>query len=262
MTPMQVATAYSSIANGGYKTQPYFIERIEDSKGDIVFQATPTLTPNAIARLDSKNLTIPPTETEEATIATPEVEGMQYETLTPAEPSRPTYIAAENIIDDRTIYIMHSILKDVIIRGTGRKAKALKRSDLAGKTGTTNDQKDAWFSGFNTETETTVWVGFDQPSTLGRREYGATAALPIWVDYMRVALENTPSATMKQPEGLITVKINTETGKLAKAGDRNTIFEIFRKEHAPQPENTVEGGAQPLEQPTSTEDIITAEDIF
>ncbi|UZE95642.1 penicillin-binding protein 1A [Alkalimarinus alittae] len=268
MTPLQVATGYSTIANGGYESQPYFIEKIENSKGDIVFQATPTLTPNAI-----KELALSPPAEPIRTIADidnnlqePDVvqlDNIAFREGLSTDPSvlTPSYKEAKSIIDERTIYIMHSILKDVIIRGTGRRAQALRRSDLTGKTGTTNDQKDAWFSGFNTETQTTVWVGFDQPTTLGRREYGATAALPIWIDYMRVALANTPSANMKQPEGIVTVKINTETGALAKAGEKNTIFEIFRKENAPQPEHTPAGN-QSVEQPSAVDDIITAEDIF
>lgn len=266
MTPMEIATGYSAIANGGYKTQPYFIDRIEDSKGDVIFQATPTLTPDAIAKLNINEPIKTISEVENIAAETTETNSnkndrLPLEAISATQPLAPAYHEAESIIDERTIYIMHSILKDVIIRGTGRKAQILKRSDLTGKTGTTNDQKDAWFSGFNTETETTVWVGFDQPTTLGRREYGATAALPIWIDYMRVALADTPSATMKQPAGLITVKINTETGKLAKAGDKNTVFEIFRKENAPQPDNNP-GSNTTQEQPSIAEDIITAEDIF
>ncbi len=268
MTPMQIATGYSAIANGGYKTEPYFIEKIEDSKGDIIFQAVPTLTPEAIANLTTESID-EPKNTNNTNNTNNKISYINNDTnslsiteeTTATRPSTPNYHEAKSILDGRTIYIMHSILKDVIIRGTGRKAQTLKRSDLTGKTGTTNDQKDAWFSGFNTETETTVWVGFDQPTTLGRREYGATAALPIWIDYMRVALANTPSAAMKQPEGLITVKINTETGKLAKAGDKSTIFEIFRKENAPQPDTSTIG-RQTQEQPSTAEDIITAEDIF
>lgn len=266
MTPMQVATGYSSIANGGYESNPYFIDRIEDSQGNIIFKEAPTLTPSAIKERELAEQNERLNESGIASNDITEVNGMPAvnELLaTGDDPINllPNFIEARSIIDERTVYIMHSMLKDVIIRGTGRKAQALRRSDLTGKTGTTNDQKDAWFSGFNTETQTTVWVGFDQPTTLGRREYGATAALPIWIDYMRVALANTPSATMKQPEGLVTVKINTETGMLAKAGDKHTIFEIFRKENAPQPENTP-AGVQPIDPTSTTEDIISAEDIF
>ncbi len=250
VTPMDVATGYSILANGGYAIKPYFIERIESRTGEVLFKARPSLAPNAInQREKSVPTTLPSTISEELEL--PEIQ----------EPEMPKYYAAEKIMDNRTVYIMHSILRDVIKKGTGRRAQRLKRSDLAGKTGTTNDQKDAWFSGFNTDTETTVWVGFDQPKTLGRREYGASAALPIWIDYMRVALNNTPRAVMRQPEGIVTVKINSETGKLAAASDTNGIFEIFRKENIPLADDmTTE--SQQTKQQEQDEDDISTEDIF
>jgi len=132
------------------------------------------------------------------------------------------------------------MLKDVIKRGTGRKARSLKRPDIGGKTGTTNDQKDAWFSGFNPDIVTTVWVGFDAPQTLGRREYGGTAALPIWIEFMGEALKDFPVTEKSQPEGLITVKIDPETGKRATASQSNGIFETFRSEFAPEIEKETE----------------------
>ena len=124
-------------------------------------------------------------------------------------------------------------MKDVVRLGTGKRAMALGRSDLAGKTGTTNDQMDAWFSGYNSEVVATVWVGFDQLKTLGNRETGAAAALPMWVDYMRVALEDRPEKTMRQPDGMVTVRIDPKTGLLADADQVNAIFETFRADHAP-----------------------------
>ena len=133
---------------------------------------------------------------------------------------------------------MTDMMQDVIRRGTGTKALQLNRRDIAGKTGTTNDQKDAWFSGFNPDVVATVWVGFDTPQTLGRREYGGTAALPIWIDYMREALADKPAQDPVQPEGITTVKIDPETGKRATASQSNAIFELFRSEYAPQPERT------------------------
>lgn len=269
VTPMSVATGYSIIANGGHEIKPYFIDRIESSTGDIIFKTAPTLSPIAIQQRE-KNTEIIPftpqnsdiTNLEDTSIETDLLESTVLNpTPTAQEPEAPSYYEAKKVVDERTIYIMHTILKEVITKGTGRRAKTLKRFDLAGKTGTTNDQKDAWFSGFNTNTETTVWVGFDQPKTLGRREYGASAALPIWIDYMKVALEGTPKATMRQPEGMVTVKINSETGKLATANDSNSIFEIFRKENAPlADERSIE--SQQLKQQTQEEDNISTEDIF
>ena len=105
--------------------------------------------------------------------------------------------------------------------------------DLAGKTGTTNDQRDAWFNGYNPDLVTTTWMGFDQLKPLGNKETASRAALPIWVDYMKVALAGKPEKQLARPDGLITMKINAETGQAATDSDTNTVFEIFRKERAP-----------------------------
>ena len=128
---------------------------------------------------------------------------------------------------------MVSMMQDVIRQGTGRKALVLQRNDLSGKTGTTNDQNDAWFSGFNGDVVTTVWVGFDQVKPLGGGETGAGAALPMWVDYMAVALADRPEHSMTQPDGMVTVKIDPETGLLAGADTPDAIFETFRVEEVP-----------------------------
>ena len=126
-----------------------------------------------------------------------------------------------------------NLLKDVVNRGTGRRALALKRDDLAGKTGTTNDQKDAWFAGFNPDLVTTVWVGFDQNRSLGRWAFGANTALPIWVDYMSTALKGVPEHPFEQPAGVVSVRIDPVTGLLAAPGQKDAIFEFFREENVP-----------------------------
>ena len=122
-------------------------------------------------------------------------------------------------------------MQDVITSGTGRRALSLKRADLAGKTGTTNDRKDAWFAGFNSDLATVTWVGYDQPKSL--YEYGAQAALPMWIDFMRDALKGKPEHSMPEPPDLITMRINPNTGYPAYAGETNAIFETFRTEDAP-----------------------------
>ncbi|HFE37501.1 MAG TPA: hypothetical protein ENK06_03645 [Gammaproteobacteria bacterium] len=129
---------------------------------------------------------------------------------------------------------MTSILRDIIQHGTGRRAKVLKRHDLAGKTGTTNDQRDAWFSGFNADIATTAWVGFDDSHPLGDRETGARAALPMWIRYMRAALKGVPEKPLVQPEGIVTVRIDPASGLLAGADFPNAIFESFRKKNVPK----------------------------
>jgi penicillin-binding protein 1A len=140
---------------------------------------------------------------------------------------------------------MNSMLRDVIQWGTGRKAKVLNRFDIAGKTGTTNDQVDAWFSGFNTDLVTSVWVGFDQPQTLGRHEFGARAALPIWIDYMKVALADKAVKPFTPPEEVVAVRIDPKTGLRAYPRQKNAIVEFFPKDQEPavtamDPKNSVQ----------------------
>lgn len=138
--------------------------------------------------------------------------------------------AAQRIMDARVAFILNSILQDVITRGTGRRARELNRTDLAGKTGTTNGPTDAWFSGYNADIVTTTWVGFDQNSLLGKREFGGSAALPIWIDFMRTALVGSVDQNRPIPPGIITVRIDPKTGLLAKPGQTDAIFEYFRAE--------------------------------
>jgi penicillin-binding protein 1A len=131
------------------------------------------------------------------------------------------------VITPQNAFLISSILRDVVTAGTGTGAMVLGRHDLAGKTGTTNDHRDAWFNGFNAEVVTTAWVGFDQPTPLGRGEVGGRAALPIWVDYMRVALDGVPEQPLLKPPGIVTAIINRDTGKLAAEGDPDSMPEYF-----------------------------------
>jgi len=139
--------------------------------------------------------------------------------------------AAPRVITKRNAYLITSALKDVIQHGTGRAAKSLNRSDLAGKTGTTNDKIDVWFSGFNSQFVTSVWMGFDKPNPI--HEYAAKAVLPMWVNFMGLALNDMPEQTLPQPPGLVTVRIDPETGLLAANNQSNSIFETFRTEFVP-----------------------------
>jgi penicillin-binding protein 1A len=123
------------------------------------------------------------------------------------------------------------MLQDAIKRGTGRGALVLQRSDLAGKTGTTNDYKDGWFSGYNSDIVTTTWIGFDNNLTLGG--YASTSTLPTWIDFMRIALKNKPEHTLPQPADIITVDIDPKTGLLAREGQRNAEVEFFRADEVP-----------------------------
>ncbi|MCR4508325.1 penicillin-binding protein 1A [Pseudomonas sp. 32.2.56] len=214
LTPMEIAEGWSTFANGGYKIEPYLIERIEDRNGKQLFNANPAQTPAGIEQLVQQR-------------STTLIVGDQP---LPAEP-----ILAEQIIDGRTAYIMTSMLQDVIKRGTGRRAMAMGRDDLAGKTGTTNESKDSWFSGYNADYITTVWAGFDQPESLGRNEYGGTVALPIWISYMGAALKDKPSHLLPEPEGLLTLRVDPHSGRAATPDTPDAYFELFKSEDSPPP---------------------------
>jgi penicillin-binding protein 1A len=150
-------------------------------------------------------------------------------------------------------------------RGTAVRAKELGRKDIAGKTGTTNDQVDAWFSGFNDQVVTTTWVGFDNQRKMGRRETGGRAALPMWIDFMKVALEGRPENLQEQPRGLVTIRIDAETGDRAGLDTQKSLFEIFREENAPRElvvkSNTGDSSGGVIVNVPETEDEIV-EDIF
>jgi penicillin-binding protein 1A len=161
-------------------------------------------------------------------------------------------------MDERVAFIIDSILRDVITRGTGRRARVLERSDIAGKTGTTNGPMDAWFSGYNPDIVTTTWVGFDNYTPLGRKEFGGTASLPIWIDFMRVALSDKPVRERHVPPGIVHVRIDPDTGALAASGQRNAIFEYFRAENAPR---KAAGNNRPANGGTSAGDDLLR-DIF
>lgn len=218
MAPLDVAAAYATLANGGFRVEPYLIARIEDLAGDVVFEAEPaTVCPDC--GTDGQ----PQSDERRAELSMEEILD-----ATPA--ARPE---AARVMDERVHYIIDSMLMDVIRRGTGRRARVLERDDIAGKTGTTNGPVDAWFSGYNPDVVTTTWVGFDDYQQLGRREFGGTAALPIWIDYMREALDGVPQRSRSLPPGISHVRIDPETGLLAPAGDDKAIFEYFRNENLP-----------------------------
>ncbi len=184
-TPMQMATAYSVFANGGYRITPYLITKITDSHGTTVSEAKP-----ALAGKD-----------------------------------------AERAIDPRNAFIMQTLLRDVITSGTATRALELKRKDLAGKTGTTNENIDAWFCGFNTAQVGIAWIGYDQPKTLGTNETGSAAALPIWIAYMQRALKGVPEALPDAPPGVVSLRINPETGL---RDDTSRLSDWFLAEFTPR----------------------------
>jgi penicillin-binding protein 1A len=239
LTPMEIATGWSTFANGGYKITPYLIERIESRNGETLFTANPPR--------------VPQTTQDQLGIAAPEApisiqlpgEAATTASFDAAQTATQAPAVAERIIDGRTTYILTSMLQDVIKRGTGRRALALGRTDLAGKTGTTNESKDAWFSGYNADLVTTVWTGFDQPETLGRREYGGTVALPIWMNFMGPALKDKPNHAPAEPQGILSLRVDPVSGRAASPDNPNAYFELFKVEDTPPSGSELGNGSAP-----------------
>ena len=209
--PVQMATGYATFANGGYRIQPHFIKRIEDASGKVIYETKPEYA--CIPCINDPNAYNEPQPEEAEKQQNGDVKEITNQTLDDATAASETPIAvtdpdktsktnsdyrqAQRILKSSSAYDMANILRDVIQHGTGRAALKIGRDDLGGKTGTTNDAKDAWFAGFNGKLVAIAWVGFDQPRTLGRREYGGVAALPIWTNFMANSLKDTPSAWVR-----------------------------------------------------------------
>jgi len=183
LSPLKNAVAYSVFANGGKKIEPYFIEKILDRSGKVVFQK------------EHKDL--------------------------------------KQVIDPRISFLITDILQEASIRGTARKVSDLKRRDFAGKTGTTNDAESTWFTGYNNSLVTTVWAGFDQPRSLGNREFGSSVALPIWLSFTKEIINLIPKKNIIPPEGLSVIKIDKSTGNRADTETENVIFEYYLEEYTP-----------------------------
>jgi penicillin-binding protein 1A len=212
VTPLELARAYAVFANGGYLITPYIIDHITDEQGEIIYQAEPKI---ACEDCVTGEIEPPPPNAKD-------------------NPYAPQAIPAD------IAFLMTSALKDVIRYGTGTQAKSLHREDLAGKTGTTSDYVDTWFTGFNSDLVATVWIGFDQPSSV--LEYGAKAALPMWIDFMRVALQGKSEKTMPQPPDIVIASIDPMTGYLLAEGTPGSMLEYFRKDSLPQTFSEAEAG--------------------
>jgi penicillin-binding protein 1A len=260
-TPLEVATGYATFANGGYKIDPYFIERIENAQGDTVWRAAPREVcescpddgmapaaddvapplPPGVSPLDP---TPPPDprSTNLLTMAPPLA--LQLPPLSAATRRAPRVIGAANA------WLMDNIMGDVIKRGTGVRARVLGREDISGKTGTTDESRDTWFNGFNPNLEATVWVGFDQAEPLGEGEEGSSVAVPIWVRLMRVALGGVPDVPRPVPPGLLVARVNAQTGQLAQPDDTAAVSEYFLTGKLPPagaaPGTPSNSGSEPL----------------
>jgi penicillin-binding protein 1A len=221
-TPLDVARGYAVFANGGYLVDPYFIERIEAPNGETVFSATPKVACSSCGGPAGGVRAVSTGNARGRALGF----GKHDPSKLPAEQLAPRVMTAE------VAFIIDDIMKDVIQRGTGRRALALNRRDIAGKTGTTNDSMDTWFNGFSPDLVATVWVGFDQIRSLGENEEGSRTAVPIWVNYMGEALKGIPERTRVMPEGIIQMAISPTDGGPASA-DTGGLFEYFRADRLP-----------------------------
>ena len=256
LTPLELARGYTVFANGGYMVEPYLIDHVLGPDGQVVMAAQPqqvcvacieeqeaqqvaqeestnagdapsTAAPQELSQAEKEQLAA----TREAVLARLQgMEAMERDQVLQGPGPRQV---APRVLDPQVAFLMNTMMRDVIQQGTGRGAMVLNRMDLAGKTGTTNDQRDAWFAGFNRNMVTIAWVGFDNPRPLGERETGARAALPMWIDYMRTALAEGEEMPLIQPPGIVTVRIDTRTGELAHADSPEAMFEYFRSDHVP-----------------------------
>jgi len=280
-TPLEVATTYATLANGGYKVLPWFIERIEDAHGQTLYQHEPIQVcqeceqiievkeqqelehqllieqQNELVALNSEinqelnldeqvntdtieaDLEQQSADTKKEELNTIQIDGSKIISNIPLLPIAEDKIAPR-VIDERIRFIVDDMLKDVIHRGTAwrpltnAKSPLLKRNDIAGKTGTTNDVKDAWFSGYNSQYVASAWVGFrDHSKKLGKREFGGRASLPIWQKFMEKSLAGSKQISIPRPDGIVDVKIDLADGKLASANSKSSDFEVFRVENAP-----------------------------
>ncbi len=249
LTPLQIVSGFAVLSNGGYRVDPYFIERIENYTGEVIYQANPAVVCDEcdmpldppLIKEDDLELTglaalLAEDEAEKARLLQGNTPDSPIFHPHQAPPHQPRY--APRVILPQNAWLMTSILKSVIIEGTATRAKRLKRDDLAGKTGTTNEQRDAWFSGFNHAIVTTAWMGFDQPRSLGKtingRETGSSAALPMWMAFMKQALQGTESQNLPMPAGIVRTRIDPDSGLLARSDQDNAMVEYFRKGSVPR----------------------------
>ena len=248
VAPLDMAKAYAVLANGGYLVEPQIIDRIVNQNGQVVFaNKSPKVCRNCPAEEEPaantaasrrQSLAADPTDWLMDNNSLEDLVESIGQTATQAK-------YAPRVLDERNAFIMQSMLRDVVKRGTGRRALVLKRNDLAGKTGTTNDAADTWFNGFNSSLVASVWVGFSGQDPLGSNAYGSNIPLPIWIDFMKVALVDVPEILPSQPAGVVTIKVDPKTGEAVSPSNPNGISEIFLTENAPNAaQSTNQGGGE------------------
>jgi penicillin-binding protein 1A len=256
VSPLQLTTGFAVFANGGFRVDPYLVERVLDVNGTALEIADPAVacaecdvpivppldpaTTTASGEVDTKIAADvrtatpePPTAVWSAAAVGPNAPGVTRRTDLGDTPLLTPRKLAPRVISAANAFIMTDMMRDVIRRGTARRALSLKRDDIAGKTGTTNDRRDTWFTGFNADLVADAWVGFDQERSLGAGEEGGHTALPTWVYFMGDALAGKPPRRLPQPDGVVSARISPSTGELAKAGDPEAEFEFFLTGHLP-----------------------------
>jgi penicillin-binding protein 1A len=234
IAPVDLAAAYATFANGGYRVDHHFIERVTTADGELIYAARPAI----CAECNTPPETPQPAEEE--------IE----ELVADATELYPPQHAAERVISARNAYLVTDMMRDNVVRGSGARASVLGRRDLAGKTGTTNEGRDTWFVGFNANVVGAAWIGFDdQNRPLGVREQGSYTALPMWIGFMREALAGTPERLLPRPPGIVEYRIDPATGRIASDRRPNSIFEKFDIDHVPErePDNLFSDSLNPLE---------------
>ena len=244
-SPLDMAQGYAVFANGGHGIEPHVIDAIYGPDGDTLYRADPLVVCDPCEAEPAADRLIEYDEdgnpVDEFPLEQMADVALEYQPDASLDPDLFAGInAAPRVISQQNAFLIQDLMRDVIRRGTGRRALALGRRDLSGKTGTSNDQRDAWFGGFNSDLATVVWVGYDDSLPLGPGEEGSRTALPIWIEFMRIALRGAPENQMPMPEGIVSVRIDPTTGCPARAGQRNTIFEYFREGHVPVCEDVEE----------------------
>ncbi len=233
-SPLDMAQGYAIIANGGHAVKPYVIDAIYGPEGETLYRSAPAVVcDECIAKEPDYRFGDAPRR--EMTLDAMADVALDYRPDASTAPELyKDVITAPQTLSPQNMFLIQDMMRDVVRRGTGRRAMALGRNDLSGKTGTSNDRRDAWFGGFNADLASIVWVGYDDDRPLGAGEEGSRTALPIWVEFSRIALAGVPENQMPMPEGIVSVLIDRETGCPARSGQRNVVFEVFRAGNVPE----------------------------
>ncbi|MCP5091969.1 MAG: PBP1A family penicillin-binding protein [Gammaproteobacteria bacterium] len=233
-SPLDMAQGYATIANGGHPVKPYVIDAIYGPEGETLYRSEPAIVCDTCVANEDQPRSY---RARSASMTLDEMADVALSYRPDASVAPALYedvVVAPQAISPQNMFLVQDMMRDVVKRGTGRRAMALGRNDLSGKTGTSNDRRDAWFGGFNGDLASIVWVGYDDDRPLGPGEEGSRTALPIWIEFARIALAGVPENQLPMPEGIVSVLIDEETGCPAHAGQRNVVFEVFREDNVPE----------------------------